>query len=470
MAAKFEHFIVLMLENRSFDHLFGFLNHSKKFNGLTGNETNPVSRANPTPIHVYKTDKTYITPDPPHSHNEVMTQLDLGIGGKNDGFVQAFADKKATKGGTSDIKEIMSVIDPTTPKQCGFIISELAKRFVLCDNWFSSVPGETWPNRIFAVAGTSNGEVNIKTKFYTNKTIFEALADNGLTWQIYHDGPAQLWAFYKLWFKKNGGFRSFSKFKEDVKNDTLSNFIFIEPKHFAFDRNTNNMHPGSNATASDTDFKSAENLMAFIYNTLNTNKKVFDKSLFLITFDEHGGFYDHVTPPACIPPDNKVADGGFMFDRLGIRVPAILISPYVKKSYIDSTLYDHTSIIKSVFQNFGLTSYLTQRDKNANSFLDKILVSRKKNNLNVVAEHEEQFASRLSTIQKIPQQYNDFQEDLNELAINVDKVKADTLEEVEANIKRLEEPAFALERKAVGKPDLKAIESAFLKRYGDRNK
>ncbi|MBK7633078.1 MAG: hypothetical protein IPJ13_01480 [Saprospiraceae bacterium] len=109
-------------------------------------------------------------------------------------------------------------------------------------------------------------------------------------------------------------------------------------------------------------------MIAFVYNTLHTNKKVFDKSLLIITFDEHGGFYDHVPPPACTPPDDKTADNGFNFDRYGVRVPAIIISPYVKKSYIDSTLYDHTSIIKSVFQNFDIPSHLTNQDKNANSF------------------------------------------------------------------------------------------------------
>ncbi|MGB4958806.1 MAG: alkaline phosphatase family protein [Saprospiraceae bacterium] len=468
MTPKFEHIIVLMLENRSFDHLFGFLNHSKKYNGLKGTESNPKSITDSTPISVYKSDKTFISPDPGHSHDEIMTQLDLGLGHTNDGFVHSFTLKKALKGGTSEPKEIMSALDPTTPQQCGFIMSELAKRFVLCDNWFSSVPGETWPNRNFAVAATSNGEVNIKTKFYSNKTIFEELAKNGRTWQIYQDGPAQLWAFYKLWFLKNGGFRSFSKFKEDVKNDKLNNFVFIEPKHFPLFGPTNNMHPGNNSQDSDTDFKSAENLIAFIYNTLHTNKKVFDKSLLVITFDEHGGFYDHVPPPTCTPPGDKTADNGFNFDRYGVRVPAIIISPYVKKSYIDSTLYDHTSIIKSVFQNFDIPSHLTNRDKNANSFLDNVLVSRKKTNIKDIDEHEITVATRSLEVQPENHPYNDFQEDLNELVNNMNEVMDDSEAKVAAKIKALDTQTRSLEKTVHQKVNLKAFEDKFLERYSKK--
>ncbi|MEZ4910236.1 MAG: alkaline phosphatase family protein [Saprospiraceae bacterium] len=431
MKSPIEHIIVLMLENRSFDHLFGFLKHPKKINGLTGNEFNPVSATDATPKTVYKTSKTSISPDPPHSHEEVMLQMDLGIGGQNDGFVKAFSDKKNLKRGTSDIGEIMGAIDTESDKKCGFIMAELARRFVLCDNWHSSVPGETWPNRNFAIAGTSNGEVNIKTRFYKNRTIFEAVADHGLQWQIYHDGPPQTWAFYKLWFKGNGGFRSFSHFKKDVKDNNLANFVFIEPKHFALKGITNNMHPGNNSSESDTDFKNAENLVAFIYNTLNSHKKVFNKSLLLITFDEHGGFYDHVPPPRCVPPDDLKSDDGFAFDRLGVRVPAIIISPFAKKSYVDSTLYDHTSIIKSTFDNFQIPGHLTKRDKLANSFIRNALASRKKLNLDTIIEHPiDIYLTRSNKEEKL----NEFQSELADLAFDVETVMDKDINKVEKNI------------------------------------
>ncbi|MCB9309403.1 MAG: hypothetical protein H6567_05015 [Lewinellaceae bacterium] len=433
MPRQIEHIIVLMLENRSFDHLFGFLDHPKPYNGLTGTESNPISATDNTQKSVFKSTKTYITPDPPHSHQEILQQMDLGIGGTNDGFVAAFAAKKALNGGASDIGDIMASLDTESPNNNGFIMAQLAKRFVLCDNWFSSVPGETWPNRNFVHAATSAGEVNITKKFYKDKTVFEAVADHGLRWKIYHDGPPQSWVFYKLWFQ--GGFSHFSNFEEDVKKDRLANYVFIEPKHFSFGGNTNNMHPGSNKTSSDMDFKNAENLVAYIYNLLNTNKKVFNKSIFVITFDEHGGFYDHVPPGRCSPPDNRMGEGGFAFDKYGMRVPTIIISPYAKKSYVDSTLYDHTSIIKSVFENFGIPGQLTNRDKNANSFLDNALVSRKKNQLDGVREHDiqEVFTTRSGG----PEELNDFQRDLVMVAEAVDKVMADNQKEVEANIKRI---------------------------------
>jgi phospholipase C len=469
MKPKFDHIIILMLENRSFDHLFGFLDHPKKFNGLNGTESNPISATNATKVNVYKTDKTSISPDPPHSHEEIMKQLDLGVGNKNDGFVAMFDAKKAAQGGTSNRKEIMSVIDPTTPKKCGFIMAEIAKRFVLCDNWYSSVPGETWPNRNFAHAATSDGEVNITKKFYGNKTIYQVLAQNNLTWNIYHDGPPQSWVFYKLWFTKKGGFRDFDNFEQDVKEDKLANFIFIEPRHFALGKQTNNMHPGNNSSDSDKDFKSAENLVAYVYKLLNTNKKVFDKTLLLITFDEHGGYYDHVTPPACTPPDKKTTND-FKFDQYGIRVPAIIVSPFVKKSTIDSTEYDHSSIAKSVFENFGIAKNLTARDKAANNFIDRNLVATKKTNLAPMNEHKiisaRAKSKAITTEENIV--YNDFQKDLIELSQNVERVMGDTLKEVEANIKALETSTKTKGKKSSAKVDVKKIESKFLAKYGDK--
>lgn len=467
MERHFEHIVVLMLENRSFDHLFGFLNHTKKFNGLTGQEYNPKTKTDPTKIFVNKSDKPYIDPDPPHSHAEIMQQVDLGIGGKNDGFVHVFLEKQKVKGGTSRPEEIMSVIDPSTPKKCGFIMAELAKRFVLCDNYFSSVPGETWPNRNYIQAATSHGEVDIRLKFYTDETVYERLAHNGHTWQIYHDGVPQTWAYPKLWFLKNGGFRHFDHFADDVKKDRLSNYCFIEPKHFSLGGHTNNMHPGNNSTDKDTDFKAAENLVAYIYNLLNTNKKVFNKTLFIITFDEHGGFYDHVEPPACVPPDGLINNASqFKFDKLGIRIPTILISNKFKTSHVDSTLYDHSSVIKSVLENFGISTSLTARDKNANNLIEPNILQRKKNNLKEVDPH---ILATTTQVRGATQQteLNEFQKDLMELAANVDQVMDPNYNQVMANIKVLNQgPVRGSTTKVASPVDIKAVEQKFAAMYG----
>lgn len=467
MERHFEHIIVLMLENRSFDHLFGFLKHSKKFNGLTGQEYNPKTKLDNTKIYVNKSDKPYIEPDPPHSHAEVMQQIDLGLGSKNDGFVHAFLEKQKLRGGASKAEEIMSVLDPTTSKKCGFIMAELAKRFVLCDNYFSSVPGETWPNRNYIQAATSHGEVDIKLKFYTDETVYERLAKNGHTWQIYHDGVPQTWAFPKLWFLSKGGFRHFDHFAADVKNDRLANYTFIEPKHFSLGGNTNNMHPGNNSTDRDTDFKAAENLVAYIYNLLNTNKKVFNKTLFIVTFDEHGGFYDHVEPPACVPPDSYINNGSqFKFDKLGIRIPTILISNKFKTSHVDSTLYDHSSVVKSVLQNFGINSSLTERDKNANNIIEPNILQRKKNNLPDVQSHiiAPTFSVRGDTTEPEP---NEFQKELMELAANVDQVMDPNYDKVMSNIKALNQPIVrGSSTKTDAAVDIRAVEQKFTAMYG----
>ncbi|MEE9372548.1 MAG: alkaline phosphatase family protein [Saprospiraceae bacterium] len=454
MNSPIEHIIVLMLENRSFDHLFGFLDHKKPFNGLTGNESNPTSKTTSNPVKVIKGTKTFINPDPGHSHADILEQLNLqnpgGLTVLNDGFYHNFSKRIVAKGGTSHPKEIMSCFDPRNSENHTKILGALAKNFVLCDNWFSSVPGETWPNRNFAHSGTSNGEVNIKKKLYGNRTIFEVVADHNLSWKIYRDGFAQSQAFHKLWFKKkkNGGFRKFSKFTEDVRKEELANYVFIEPRHMPMlSGRTNNMHPGNNQNSSDQDFKAAENLVAQVFNALRTKKTIWNKSLLVITFDEHGGFYDHVRPEKCVSPDGKVSDEGFDFKRYGIRVPTILISPHLENRNVDHTLYDHTSIIKTVLENFSIKETLTERVRNANSFLANIGKPIKKTWLKkkVKLHANDPETLTFGAVRNAPLELNDFQKDLVEMSRNIEKVMHKDEAEVERRIKKMEEDQIKIE-------------------------
>ncbi len=478
MPPKIEHVIVLMLENRSFDHLFGFLDHPKKFNGLTGNESNPKYKTDPTPVSVYKGANTYNDPDPGHSHLEIMTQIDLGVGGKNDGFYSSYAEKITDKGGKSDPREVLGIFDTATPGKPGYIIAQLAKAYTLCDNWFSSVPGETWPNRNFAHAGTSDGEVNIKKKFYKNRTIFEEIAEHGLKWQIYHDGIAQAMVFYKLWFKRR--FRSFDHFKKDVESDRLANYIFIEPLHFSLKGRSNSMHPANNRKDGDKDFIAAEALIAEIYNTLLANKNVFEKSVLLITFDEHGGFYDHEPPPTCVSPDGQIAVGGFDFKQYGIRVPAIIVSPHAKKAHIDSEEYDHSSIIRSVFQILDIDAHLQDRDKIAKSFLQSLTDEEPEYPLRPLTVHvpfEDNLAPKFMGFAEINEQnfdeLNELQKDLLQMAENMQEVMADDELTVERNIaltgNRMYED-MAVKRFMPKAPlNIRQVENEFLARYGDNS-
>ena len=425
-----EHIVVLMLENRSFDHLFGFLDHPQPFDGLKGNEWNPVSDTDATKILVSKGAKPYIYPDPSHEHTDVLKQMSFPGQPKfsNRGFYHNYAEKikntrkkiwQTTKP-KSKPEEILACWDTADPHIKN--LTYLAKKYVLCDNWHSSVPGETWPNRNYIHAATSGAQVNIKLKFYTDKTIFQALAENQLTWRIYHDFIAQSMAFVNLQTTEYGSFEDYPEFKKDVKNNRLSHYTFIGPRHFkAFSGYSNSMHIGNNSTDASTDLKAADNLVGEVYNTLISNHAIWEKTLLVITFDEHGGFYDHKKTRSAYNPGSEIdKEHDFRFNFLGVRVPTILISPKFEEGKIDNTAYDHTSVIKSVFENFDLPGHLTNRDKNANSFWGNIKSSSSKTKAaEPVTLHRLKKSNELDN----PEELNGFQQDLIYLAENIEKAQ-----------------------------------------------
>jgi phospholipase C len=303
----------------------------------------------------------YLEVGPDHSHAAALKQL----GDANRGFVASFVDaveearRKALEQGKPapelDVaKKVMRSFDPAGIP----VMSMLARRFTVCRRWFASVPGETWPNRNYAHASTSHGQVNIKLGFYWDPTIFERLGDAKRSWRIYHEGPAQTWAFPRLWMPFwRHRFKNIKKLYKTIEKDELDNYSFVEPDHglLPYDKTSNSQHPGNNtdAAAQGRDFVAGEKLIADIYAALRANPKVFRKTLFIITYDEHGGLYDHKVPPAGVQPDDDVWTGSagetFSFDRLGVRVPAILISPWLPAQVIDDQrIFDHSSIVKSL--------------------------------------------------------------------------------------------------------------------------
>jgi len=221
-----DHVIVLCLENRSFDHLLGYLAHpDPAFEGLRGGaHENPGWDGGP-PVPATHTAKRVLPFGPDHSHDAVMEQLAVkGVGplkrATNTGFVTSY-ERKARglappafggllapllarrfggppKPGTTAAGRGPLVMRCQPPEHVP-ALSRLALEFAVCDHWFCSVPGETWPNRNFLHAATSDGETNIELRAYTDRTIFELLEDNGHGWRVYHDDTPQLWAFPKLW-------------------------------------------------------------------------------------------------------------------------------------------------------------------------------------------------------------------------------------------------------------------------------
>ena len=404
---RIQHVVVLMMENRSFDHLLGYLDHDDQtYPSLKRLDVScPIDPERPDGKRIPTNDraKTVLGADPDHSHEAVMLQMYGRHGAprvgsaRMDGFIRSYALKIA--GGSIRRSSLLERVAgtvlralttvwnwvrrrprPVLPRPEDImncfsegespVLSKLAKEFAVLVNWHASVPGETWPNRNFAHAATSDGTTNIEVRFYPNRTIFEQLAEvDEKKWRIYQDGIAQVWAFPQLWTSGTDNFSDFEELFSHIRKDQLPAYSFIEPNHGFGSGEGNSQHPGNNLTAGDS-FVAGEVLMGRIYNALVDSPDVFSKTLFLITYDEHGGFFDHVSSRGVLPPGGRVAPSGFEFDISGVRVPAVAISALIPRGIVDHNFYDHASIPKTVRQQFAAhLDALTERDREANDLL-----------------------------------------------------------------------------------------------------
>ena len=356
-----EHVIVLMLENRSYDHMLGYLPNG---HGLTGNEFNLVDPSNPTSERIAVSNTAgYITAvDPLHDFSSVEKQLFGQIGqvvnsAPMNGFVASYIEK--AKGDVEIGRKIMECFDPVKIPA----LTTLAREFCVCDRWFSAVPGPTWLNRFYAHSATCDGMIvdTVKHK-YRMKTIYDSLNENGLSWNIYYGDIPQSIILEHHW-KTLDHFKRFDKFYTDLEKGNLAAYTFIEPRYVSFHEwKASDQHPPH-------DVKLGEYLIAEVYDTLR-NSQFWEKSLLVVLYDEHGGFFDRVPPPGSVPsPDGKKSKNPpFDFTRLGVRIPAILVSPFVEKGQVDSTIYEHSSLPATVKTFFNLPESLTARDKAANTF------------------------------------------------------------------------------------------------------
>ncbi len=248
-------------------------------------------------------------------------------------------------------EQIMQIYAPTTQTN---VLKVLARNYAVSDQWFCSSPTQTWPNRAFVHCGTSNGRVNnwpYDPLQYDVPTIFNTLEAMGLSWKVYNDTElmsltrAQL---PKLWDPLlEDHFHGFDRFKEDAKNGKLPDYTFLEP---SFQIEPNDDHPPH-------DIRPGEAFIFEAWYALVTGKN-WEQTLFLITYDEHGGCYDHTptmfgatTPDAASDP----GEAGFTFNRFGVRVPTLLISPYTAAGTVfrapqakPFTPFDHTSVLSTL--------------------------------------------------------------------------------------------------------------------------
>jgi phospholipase C len=373
-----KHIVVLMMENRSFDHMLGFAAlPSWQIDGLTGQEGNRDSTGE---IARVSNDARYsgdFTPDPGHALFDTLTQLygnaatPTSQNPTMDGFILSYEGKTHNP---SNAQRIMRCFAPDKVP----VLTQLARQFAVCDRWFSSIPGPTFPNRAFAHGSTSIGRVDMGVDWLgMSKTIYELLAENNVDSRIfYHDSTMAM--TFKGLMNQGKYFALFDDFLSACKKNKLPAYSFIEPRYANGEDPANNAFFSASDQHPDHNVEQGEILIRDTFNAIWNNQAVRESTLLIVVYDEHGGLYDHVPPPPAVNPDAKKwagspdsLDPAFDFTRLGVRVPAVLISPYIQAGTIDHTLYDHSSIIatacKLFLKNVAGAS-LNNRDRSANTF------------------------------------------------------------------------------------------------------
>jgi phospholipase C len=361
-AIPLDHIVVIMQENRSFDHYFG---HLRKKSGPPKGSANPdpLGGAPIAPFH----QKAYCeVADLDHSWNGTHHEWD---GGAMDGFTAANVDPK----------------DPSGTRTMGYYTAKdlpyyykLYRTFAMADRYFCSLLSQTFPNRYYLLAATSFGQIqNLFPDFsgpgYTQRTIFNLLdeASPPVSWKVYYsDLPfAGIFGYVRLNRVANlvqmDPDDSKNQFLLDAAAGTLPQVSYIDPSFVG--ETENDEHPPTN-------IQKGQAFVAKVIGAVLANKELWKRTAIILTYDEHGGYWDHVPPPpACapddIPPMLNKGDAPGIFDRYGIRVPAVVISPYARKHFVSHRIYDHTSILRFIESRFDLPA-LTRRDANADPLSD----------------------------------------------------------------------------------------------------
>jgi phospholipase C len=329
---KIDNIVILLMENRSFDHMLGYLKleeNRSDVDGLTPGMSNSDGQKN-YPIHHLEHTALKSNQDPCHSGQCVADQLT----NNNGGFVKNYV---ATHPGDPERDLVMGYYN----KNELLTYDYLAAEFTICDHWFSSVPGATWPNRLYAVTGRANGSKDNKAIPIYNLPAFVRYLDaRKVTWGWYSDN-----FFGSTLNLTDRRYRSLSNYNLDdfyqqAADGTLPSVCWIDPI-FVSTAGTfaaNDDHPPA-------DIRHGQEFVLSIYHALVSNPQQWQKTLFVIVYDEHGGFYDHVAPPSA-------EDDNPNFRSYGVRVPAILVSAWVAQGKAVCELFDHTSILKTILLRF----------------------------------------------------------------------------------------------------------------------
>jgi phospholipase C len=410
------HLVVLMLENRSYDHLFGRLALSAPHDGIAADAwiTDPLQAGDPAApwkLPLQMNPPFQISPDPPHEYQNVVEQLcgpgrDIHDGipssftlmGFPDSYYQylvSYAAKKQLNWSPADLHARMgNIFSSFAPAQIP-VLSALAAQYLVCDRWFSSLPGPTWPNRYFVHAASSGGLYSSPSNLdaglastvdglsFPGNTISDALSGSHVPWRVYFGDLPQVLSMkgMNIAMLADGRLKKLDGDQANLAADLQDprypyTYTFIEP---AYD--VSGGYAGGNSMHPEGDIRAGEQLVLRVYNALR-NSPLWQTSMLVILFDEHGGFCDHAIPPApaWVHPEEvqpnltlntrpDPAGGGnpaalpFDWSTLGLRVPALVISPWLAPG-VCHTLFDHSSIPATIEALAGLGA-MTARDQDA---------------------------------------------------------------------------------------------------------
>jgi phospholipase C len=358
--------VVVMMENRSFDHLLGHL-------ALSGH---PVDGLRNDPMWLDEVASTYkgasyrpfpstdpydaIEADPPHGRDSIAIQLGPFVDGKYSmkGFVESYSKAKGATPITPDSRPpVMGYFTGAEAPITDF----LARNFAVCDHWHAALPAGTQPNRLMAMSGVTPIEYN-KVPLPHHELVYDWLTRNGIRWRVYHEGipffAMMLDRVDDILFSDN--FRPFAQFYQDVQDEPPDEFpqvVFLEPVY----SDAPHIGPCSD-DHSPAGIKGGQEFLLEAYRSLTRVPDVWNGSVMIVSYDEHGGFFDHVSPPRIRTEPPPGADYDKAFESLGVRVPALVISPFVKPGTVFSEVMDHTSILKFIAETFGDGAYSTEVD------------------------------------------------------------------------------------------------------------
>ena len=353
---RVDHVVVVMLENRSFDHMLGYLSLTGRRPDIDGLRPEFANQHEGNTYPVHHLDTTAVAMVPDHTGSGIDHQV---AGGTMGGFVGSAAATLGLDDG--DPGCVMGYYDAVDVP----VYDHLAEEFAVCDRWFSSVPGSTMPNRLYALCGGAAGSRDNRPPYvpplYHQASFVRQLDAHGVSWRWYSFDPGSLRladVHYRLghhdrfgYFSKTGlpwrarfdltVNQNLPSFLEDAASGSLPSVSWIDPAFTNFNLlgfPVNDDHPPA-------DIKDGQDLVLAIYDAL-AGSPLWDRCLLVVFYDEHGGFFDHVPPP---PADD---DDPATFGSYGVRVPALIVSPWVEARTVCSTVFDHTSIIKTILARF----------------------------------------------------------------------------------------------------------------------